>query len=119
MHVAFDVCAVRPEYEFAQQFVQALVPVVALNLPAMHAAQPAAFEPVKPKLQRHMLASLLPATETAFVVHATHVAFDVAAVAVEYEFARQSVHGSGPGSALCLPAWHALHGSPSWPVTCE
>jgi prophage maintenance system killer protein len=58
-------------------------PSVSLKVPAMHEAQLAAFEPVKPRLHRHMVESLLPATETAFVVQETHVAFDVAAMAVE------------------------------------
>jgi hypothetical protein len=66
-----------------------------------------------------MVESLLPAMETAFVVHAMHVALDVAASAVEYESARQSVHGTAPVSALCLPAWHALHERPSSPITTE
>ena len=79
----------------------------------MQAAQLAALGPVKPRLHRHMVESLLPATETAFVVHAMHVAFDVAAVAVEYRFTGQSVQTTAPVCALCLPAWHALHGRPS------
>jgi hypothetical protein len=53
------------------------------------------------------------------VLHATQVALDVAASAVEYEFCRQSVHATAPVSALCLPAWHAVQGRPSLPVTCE
>jgi hypothetical protein len=66
-----------------------------------------------------MVESLLPATETAFVVHAMHVALDVAAVVVEYIFTGQFVHTTAPVCALCLPAWHALHGNPSCPATCE
>jgi hypothetical protein len=114
-----DVCAARPEYVFAGQSVHKADPILALNFPAMHASQPASFEPVYPKLHRHMLALLLPAIDTALAEHEMQVALDVAAVSVEYEFCRQSVHGSAPGSALCFPAWHALHGRPSWPVTCE
>jgi len=83
VHVALELCAVRLEYVFARQFVHASAPVLGLNFPAAQAAQPAAFEPVKPRLHRHMLESLLPATETAFVAHGTQVPFDVAAVAVE------------------------------------
>jgi hypothetical protein len=64
-----------------------------------------------------MVELLLPAIETAFVVHEIQVAFDVAAVTVEYEFWRQSVHGTAPVRPLCLPASHALQGSPSWPFT--
>jgi hypothetical protein len=74
--------------------------------------QLAAFEPVKPRLHRHMSESLLPATETAFVVHEMHVAFDVAAVVVENLLIAQSVQTTAP-------AWHALHGRPSWAATCE
>jgi hypothetical protein len=66
-----------------------------------------------------MSEALLPATETAFVVQSTHVAFDVAAVAVENLLIAQSVQTTGPVCALCLPAWHALHGRPSCPGTCE
>jgi hypothetical protein len=104
---------VSPEYVFAGQLVQSSEPVLSLNLPAMHAVQPTAFEPVKPKLHKHMVELLLPAIETAFAVHEIHVAFDVAAVTVENEFSRQSVHGTAPVCALCLPAWHAVHGRPS------
>jgi hypothetical protein len=119
VHVALETCAVRPEYVFAGQSVHSSEPVFALNFPAIHAEQPAAFEPVKPRLHKHMVEMLLPTIETAFAVHATQVVFDVAAVTVEYEFWRQSVHGTAPVCALCLPAWHALQGSPSCPVTCE
>jgi hypothetical protein len=55
-----------------------------------------------------MLEALLPTGDTAFAVQDRHVAFDVAAVAVEYRFARQSMHGEEPVSALCFPASHAL-----------
>jgi len=99
-----DVCAVSPEYVFAGQLVHTAEPILALNFPAMQEAHPRAFEPVYPKLHKHMVELLLPAIETAFVVQEMQVALDVAAVAVEYEFWRQSVHGSAPGSALCLPA---------------
>jgi hypothetical protein len=119
VHVALETCAVRPEYVFGGQSVHSAEPVAALNFPEMHAAQPTAFEPVKPRLHRHMLELLLPTIETAFAVQEMQVVFDVAAVTVEYEFSRQSVHGTGPVIALCLPAWHALQGRPSWPFTCE
>jgi hypothetical protein len=104
VHVAIDVCAARPEYVFAGQLVHSSEPVLPLNLPAMQEAHPRAFEPVYPKLHKHMVELLLPAIDTALVEHEMQVALDVAAVAVEYEFWRQSVHGSAPGSALCLPA---------------
>ena len=76
--------------------MKALVPVLALNLPAMHAAQPAAFEPVKPRLRRHMLASLLPATETAFVLQETQVDTAVAPVEAEYVPTPHGVHVALP-----------------------
>jgi len=47
------------------------------------------------------------------------VVLEVAAVAVEYRLTGQSVHGTAPGSALCLPASHALHARPSWPSTAD
>ena len=66
-----------------------------------------------------MLTTLLPAGDTEFVVQDRQVTFDVAAVVVEYRFTGQSVQTNAPVCALCLPAWHALHGRPSCPVTCE
>jgi hypothetical protein len=104
---------------FAGQLVHSSEPVLPLNLPAMQAAHPRAFEPVYPKLHKHMVELLLPTIETALAVHAMQVVFDVAAVAVENRFAGQSVHGTAPVCALCLPAWHAKHGKPSCPVCCE
>jgi hypothetical protein len=68
---------------FAGQLVHSADPVLALNFPGMHASQPAAFEPVYPKLHKHMLALLLPAIETALVVQEMQVALEVAAVSVE------------------------------------
>jgi hypothetical protein len=84
VHVAFDFCAVRPEYVFAGQSVHASGPVVGLNLPTLHPEHPTALEPVNPVVHRHMVELLLPTGETAFAVHGMHVAFEVAAVAVEY-----------------------------------
>jgi hypothetical protein len=83
VHVAFDVCAARSEYVLALQSVHSAGPELALNFPAMHAAQPAAFEPAYPKSHKHMVALLLPAIDTALVVQGTQVAFEVAAVAAE------------------------------------
>ncbi len=88
--------SLSPENVFAGQLVHASAPVLGLNLPATQARQPSAFEPVKPKSHRHIPGSLLPATATALALQATHVALDVAASAVEYESARQSVHGTAP-----------------------
>jgi hypothetical protein len=84
VHVAFDFCAVRPEYVFSGQSVHASGPVVGLNFPTVHPEHPAAFEPVNPVVHRHMVDMLLATGETAFAVQGMHVVFDVAAVAVEY-----------------------------------
>jgi hypothetical protein len=83
VQVAFDVCAGSSEYVLARQLVHISEPVLALNFPAMQETQPAAFEPVYPKLHKHMVELLLPAIDTAFVVQEMQVVFEVAAVAVE------------------------------------
>jgi hypothetical protein len=40
-------------------------------------------------------------------------------MAEEYRLTAQSMQGEAPVSALCLPAWHALHGRPSRPMTLD
>jgi hypothetical protein len=74
---------VSSENVSARQLVHGAAPLLVLNFPAAHAAQPAAFEPVYPRSHRHMLALLLPAIDTAFKLQDTHVALEVAAVSVE------------------------------------
>ena len=70
-------------------------------------------------MQEHILELLLPTDDTEFAEHAWQVAFDVAAVELEYVFAGQLMHGTGPVWALNFPPSHAVHVNPFWPATSE
>ena len=70
-------------------------------------------------MQEHILELLLPTDDTEFAEHAWQVAFDVAAIELEYVFAGQSMHGTGPVWGLCFPISQAVHVNPLCPDTSE
>jgi hypothetical protein len=63
-----------------------------------------------------MVESLLPATETAFVLQETQVAAAVAADEAEYVPTPQDVHPTLPVAILYVPAAHGEQTPPSGPV---
>ena len=71
--------------------------------------------PEKPALQVHAASTELASGELELIGHAMHVDATVAATAVEYVAAAQSVHRAVPVMILYFPAAHAVH-VPAGPV---
>jgi len=89
------------------------LPDVVLYFPATHAVHVPLSGPVKPGLHVH---AELAAGEVELAGHARQVAAAVAALAVEYFAAAQSVHIAAPVAVLYFPATHAVHVPPFGPV---
>ena len=49
--------------------------------------------------------------------HSTHAAAVVAPVVVRYLPAPHATHGAAPAASLKVPAAHASHSAPSWPLS--
>ncbi len=107
-HVA-SVFAAVVEYFPASQFVHVADPDTVLYVPALHAVQLPPFGPVYPALQIQAATCELPAPDCVFATQPRHTLL-VAAIVVEYWFAKQFVHVAGPVVSFHVPATHATHG---------
>jgi hypothetical protein len=101
------------ELEPSGHVVHVALPDVVLYFPGSHAVHAPLSGPVKPGLHVH---AELAAGEVELVGHVRQVAAAVAALAVEYFAAAQSVHTAAPVAVLYFPATHAVHVPPSGPV---
>jgi hypothetical protein len=88
------------EKEFMGHTEQFAEPIVVLKKPAKHALQGPPSAPLCPLLHWQLLAAALPATEVESAGHSTHDALKIAATAVPYVFASQSVQDWDPTAGL-------------------
>ena len=107
-HVA-SVFAIVTEFLPAVQFVHVADPYSVLYVPAIQAVQFPPSGPVYPALQRQLAFWELPTPDCVFATQPRHTLL-VAAIAVEYWFAKQFVHVAGPVVSFHVPATHATHG---------
>jgi hypothetical protein len=96
------------EYVSVPQSVHLVVPVSGLYFPATHDMHGPPFGPVAPALQVQFAKVPLPSGELEFVGQFEHVPLAVVPDSKKYVPAPQSEHTVDPGSALYLPATHAM-----------
>jgi hypothetical protein len=110
---AVSITLAMAELEPSGHVLHVALPDVVLYFPGSHAVHAPLSGPVKPGLHVH---AELAAGEVELVGHVRQVAAAVAALAVEYFAAAQSVHTAAPVSVLYFPATHAVHVPPFGPV---